>query len=78
MEKQWTGSETEGKIIDDVTKNGEERSLSTSTTSSVDEALPKVNPVKWTVMKNTLHIHVVTKERNDQMVMIMMTMDKNF
>lgn len=32
-------------------KNGEERSLSTTTMSSADESLPKVNPVKWTVMR---------------------------
>lgn len=53
LENQWTGVETEPKTVDnDVTrKNGEEKSLSTSTTSSVDESLPKVNPVKWTVIK---------------------------
>jgi len=52
-EKQWTEIETETKTVDnDMTKkNGEEKSLTTTTTSSVDESLPKVNPVKWTVMK---------------------------
>ncbi|XP_072753004.1 uncharacterized protein [Anoplolepis gracilipes] len=50
MEKQWTEIETETKTLDDMAKkNGEERSLSTTTTSSADESLPKVNPVKWTV-----------------------------
>lgn len=34
-----------------VKKNGEEKSLSTTTTSSVDETLPKINPVKWTVRR---------------------------
>ncbi|XP_018407327.1 PREDICTED: polyhomeotic-like protein 2 isoform X1 [Cyphomyrmex costatus] len=50
-EKQWIEIETETKTIDnDVTKkNGDERSLSTTTTSSTDESLPKVNPIKWTV-----------------------------
>ncbi|XP_029667471.1 polyhomeotic-like protein 2 isoform X1 [Formica exsecta] len=51
MEKQWTEIETETKIVDNdvAKKNSEERSLSTTTTSSTDESLPKVNPVKWTV-----------------------------
>ena len=51
-EKQWTEIETDSKNIDGdlMKKNGEEKSLSTTTTtSSVDESLPKVNPVKWTV-----------------------------
>lgn len=58
-EKQWTEIETETKTVDnDMTKkNGEERSLSTTTTSSVDESLPKVNPVKWTVIK---YFNIVT------------------
>lgn len=53
MEKQWTEIETETKIVDNdvAKKNGEERSLSTTTTSSTDESLPKVNPVKWTVIR---------------------------
>ncbi|XP_032683181.1 polyhomeotic-like protein 2 isoform X2 [Odontomachus brunneus] len=47
LEKQWT-VESENKTVDnDVTKkNGEERM---STTSSIDESVPKVNPIKWTV-----------------------------
>ena len=50
-EKQWSEIETETKTVDNdiAKKNGEERSLSTTTTSSTDESLPKVNPVKWTV-----------------------------
>lgn len=50
-EKQWTEIETESKNDGDMKKNGEEKSLSatTTTTSSVDDTLPKVNPVKWTV-----------------------------
>ena len=49
-EKQWTEIETESKTDGDIKKNGEEKSLSSTTTSSsVDETLPKVNPVKWTV-----------------------------
>lgn len=51
-EKQWTEIETEtNKPVDSdvMKKNGEEKSLSTTTTSSADESLPKVNPVKWTV-----------------------------
>lgn len=50
-EKQWTEIETETKTVDnDMTrKNGEERS-STTTTSSTDDSLPKINPVKWTVI----------------------------
>lgn len=52
-EKQWTEIETEAKNVDVdmVKKNGEEKSLSTTTTSSVDETLPKINPVKWTVRR---------------------------
>lgn len=51
MEKQWTEIETETKTVDNdmVKKNGEERSSLSTTTSSADESLPKVNPVKWTV-----------------------------
>lgn len=53
-EKQWTELiETESKNVDGdmMKKNGEEKLLSTTTTtSSVDETLPKVNPVKWTVI----------------------------
>lgn len=51
LEKQWNEIETETKTIDNdmAKKNGEERSLSTTTTPSIDESLPKVNPVKWTV-----------------------------
>lgn len=69
IEKQWTGMETESKTIDnDVTKkNGEERPLSTSTTSSVDESLPKVNPVKWTVIKfifHSLYTHVTEQKES--------------
>lgn len=63
IEKQWTGMEIETKTVDnDVTKkNGEERPLSTSTTSSVDESLPKVNPVKWTVMRTfSIYIYIYT------------------
>lgn len=49
-EKQWTEIETDSKNEGDVMKkNGEEKSLSTTTTSSIDDTLPKVNPVKWTV-----------------------------
>lgn len=56
LEKQWSEMEIETKTTDnDAKKNGEERSLSASTTSSVDESLPKVNPVKWTVIK---YIHM--------------------
>lgn len=53
VEKQWTEIETEiQKTVDsDMTKtNGEEKS-STTITPSVEESLPKVNPVKWTVMR---------------------------
>lgn len=52
-EKQWTEIETEIKTVDNdvAKKNGEERSLSMTTTSSADESLPKVNPVKWTVIR---------------------------
>ncbi|XP_043257079.1 polyhomeotic-proximal chromatin protein-like isoform X3 [Colletes gigas] len=50
-EKQWTELiETESKNVDgDMKKNGEEKLLSTTTTSSIDDTLPKINPVKWTV-----------------------------
>lgn len=49
-EKQWTDIETDSKNEGDIKKNGEEKSLSTTTTtSSIDETLPKINPVKWTV-----------------------------
>ena len=53
MEKQWIEIDTETKTVEnDVTKkNGEDRSLSATTTSSIDESLPKVNPIKWTVMR---------------------------
>lgn len=71
-EKQWTEIETETKTVDNdiAKKNGEERSLSTTTTSSTDESLPKVNPVKWTVIRyfdifmhvyNMRYIHVRKK-----------------
>lgn len=59
MEKQWIESETEIKSLDNdhlVKKNGEDRSLSTTTTSSTDDLLPKVNPVKWTVMRYLIYI----------------------
>ncbi|EFN76859.1 Polyhomeotic-like protein 2 [Harpegnathos saltator] len=49
LEKQWTETETKTADNDITKKNSEERPLSTSTTSSIDESLPKVNPVKWTV-----------------------------
>lgn len=41
-------------------KNGEEKSLST-TASSADESLPKVNPIKWTVIK-LYHIYIHMKK----------------
>lgn len=61
-EKQWTEIETEIKTIDnDMTKtNGEEKS-SITTTPSVEESLPKVNPVKWTVMRYFYEIFIFKK-----------------
>lgn len=60
-EKQWAEMETEIKVIDnDIAKKiGEER-LSTTTTSSADESLPKVNPVKWTVIRYFYNIYICT------------------
>lgn len=31
-------------------KSGEDKSLTTSTTPNIDDSLPKINPVKWTVI----------------------------
>jgi len=36
-------------------KNGEERS--SMTTSSTDDSVPKVNPVKWTVMNYFIYLY---------------------
>lgn len=61
MEKQWTEMEMESKTIDveNNKKNGEDKSLSTTTTSSVDESIPKVNPVKWTVCIELVFLLIV-------------------
>lgn len=39
-----------------IKKNGEDKSLTTSTTPSIDDSLPKINPVKWTVI--IIHQHL--------------------
>jgi len=67
-EKQWTEIETEtNKTVDNdmAKKNGEEKSLSTTTASSADESLPKVNPIKWTVIEFYIkeEIHLVTRAK---------------
>ena len=35
--------------MDAMKKNGEDKSLTTSTTVNLDDSIPKINPVKWTV-----------------------------
>lgn len=71
-EKQWTEIETEtNKTVDNdmVKKNGEEKTLSTTTASSADESLPKVNPIKWTVNEISLYLNeeiYLKHVRNDQ------------
>ena len=49
-EKQWTEMEVDMKNDDIMKKNGEDKLLvNLPNNVMIDDSLPKINPVKWTV-----------------------------
>ena len=44
--------------LDDSMKNGEDKTLAGLTNTSLDDSLPKINPVKWTVRKYSYFLTV--------------------
>lgn len=50
-DKQWNDMEVDAKNDNDATKkNGEDKTLaSLANIAAIEDALPKINPVKWTV-----------------------------
>jgi hypothetical protein len=49
-DKQWSEIEVDVKIDNDSIKNGDDKSMTGLPNNvTLDDSLPKINPVKWTV-----------------------------